>query len=102
MTPELWTAILGAGGLAAVVPLVIDGFKAWRSGRALEEKNKNRGLVDRLAAAESRAELSGALADAEAAYRRQVEEHAATLRRLLIEVYGLSADLLPPWPVRKK
>ncbi|QGZ16914.1 hypothetical protein SEA_LITTLETOKYO_22 [Arthrobacter phage LittleTokyo] len=95
MTPELLTAILGAGGLSYIVPKAIDGLKAWKSGRAREEKEKNKGLVDRLAVAESRL-------DAEAVYRRQVEEHAAVLRRLLIEVYGLSQELLPPWPVRKK
>lgn len=94
MTPELLTAILGAGGLAAIVPKLIDGIKAWRSGRALEEKDKNRGLVDRLAAAESRLE-------AEILWRRAVEEYASTLRRVLIEVYGVPADRLPPWPVRK-
>lgn len=94
MTPELLTAILGAGGLAAIVPKLIDGIKAWRSGRALEEKDKNRGLVDRLAAAESRLE-------AEILWRRAVEEYASSLRRVLIEVYGVPADRLPPWPVRK-
>ncbi|UXE05169.1 hypothetical protein SEA_JAMUN_22 [Arthrobacter phage Jamun] len=95
MTPELLTAILGAGGLAAIVPKLIDGIKAWRSGRALEEKDKNKGLVDRLAAAESRLE-------AEIIWRRAVEEYASTLRRVLIEVYGVPADRLPPWPVRSK
>ena len=93
MTPELLTAILGAGGLAAIVPKLIDGLKAWRSGRALEEKGKNRGLVDRLSVAESRLE-------AEIQWRRAHEEYAATLRRVLIEVYGVPAERLPPWPVR--
>ncbi|WPM94271.1 hypothetical protein VB1_CDS0022 [Arthrobacter phage Marchesin] len=93
MTPELLTAILGAGGLAAIVPKLIDGLKAWRSGRALEEKDKNKGLVDRLAAAEARLE-------AEILWRRAHEEYASTLRRILIEVYGVPSDRLPPWPVR--
>ncbi|ALY08869.1 hypothetical protein GALAXY_23 [Arthrobacter phage Galaxy] len=93
MTPELLTAILGAGGLTVIVPKLVDGLKAWRSGRALEEKDKNRGLVDRLAVAESRLE-------AEIIYRRAVEEYAATLRRVLIEVYGVPSERLPPWPVR--
>ncbi|UVK62561.1 hypothetical protein SEA_TAYLORSIPHT_22 [Arthrobacter phage TaylorSipht] len=95
MTPELLTAILGAGGLTVIVPKLVDGIKAWRSGRAVEEKEKNKGLVDRLAAAESRLE-------AEIIWRRIVEEYAATLRRALIEVYGVPADRLPPWPVRSK
>ncbi|ASR83193.1 hypothetical protein FDI29_gp23 [Arthrobacter phage Abidatro] len=93
MTPELLTAILGAGGLTVIVPKLVDGLKAWRSGRALEEKDKNRGLVDRLAVAESRLE-------AEIIYRRAVEEYASTLRRVLIEVYGVPSERLPPWPVR--
>ncbi|AYN56838.1 hypothetical protein PBI_ANDREW_22 [Arthrobacter phage Andrew] len=95
MSPELLTAILGAGGLAAIVPKLIDGLRAWRSGRAAEEKDKNKGLVDRLSAAEVRLE-------AEIMWRRANEEYAATLRRILIEVYGVPADKLPPWPVRKK
>lgn len=95
MSPELLTAILGAGGLAAIVPKLIDGLKAWRSGRALEEKDKNKGLVDRLAVAETRLE-------AEIVWRRANEEYAAQLRRILIEVYGVPADALPPWPIKKK
>ena len=95
MSPELLTAILGAGGLAAIVPKLIDGLKAWRSGRALEEKDKNKGLVDRLAAAEVRLE-------AEIIWRRANEEYAAQLRRILIEVYGVPADHLPPWPLKMK
>lgn len=95
MSPELLTAILGAGGLAAIVPKLIDGLKAWRSGRALEEKDKNKGLVDRLSVAETRLE-------AEIVWRRANEEYAATLRRILIEVYGVPAESLPPWPIKKK
>lgn len=93
MSPELLTAILGAGGLAAIVPKLIDGLKAWRSGRAVAEKEKNKGLVDRLSAAETRLE-------AEIVWRRANEEYAASLRRILIEVYGVPADRLPPWPIR--
>lgn len=95
MSPELITAIVGAGGLAAIIPKIIDGVRAWRSGQAAEEKVKNKSLVDRLAVAEGRAE-------AEATFRRALEEYAASLRRILIEVYGVPADRLPPWPVRKE
>lgn len=94
MSPELLTAILGAGGLAAIVPKLIDGWKAWRSGRAVAEKEKNKSLMDRVSAAETRLE-------AEIVWRRSNEEYAATLRRILIEVYGVPADRLPPWPIRK-
>lgn len=95
MTPELLTAILGAGGLAAIIPKVIDGIRAWYTGRAADEKNKNKGLVDRLAAAESRLEQ-------EIRYRQNMSEYAATLRRTMIDEYGVPAAKLPPWPVRQK
>lgn len=95
MTPELLTAILGAGGVAAILPKLVDGIKAWRSGRAVEEKNKNRGLVDRLAAAESRAEF-------EAMWRRDLQEYSAGLRRVLIEDHGVEPDRLPSWPARRR
>lgn len=92
MTPELITAILGVGGLAAIVPKVIDGFAAWRSGRAATEKNQNRTLLERLADADKRAEN-------EADFRRSLEEYAGALRLLLIQA-GYTLHRLPPWPVR--
>lgn len=94
MTPELLTAIIGVGGLGAILPKVIDAFGAWRSGRMREEKEKNRGIVSRLAAAESGLER-------EIIYRRVVEESLAAHRHLLIEVYGVPVEKLPPWPVRR-
>lgn len=94
MTPELLTAIIGVGGLGAILPKLIDGLRAWRSGHAREEKEKNRGIVDRLAAAEAGWEK-------EIIYRRTVEESLSTHRRLLIEVYGVPVAELPAWPVRK-
>jgi hypothetical protein len=90
MTPELLTAILGAGGLSVIVPKLIDGIRAWRSGRAQAEKEKNRGLANRLVGAEVRA-------DYEAAWRRILQDHVATLRVLLIG-QGIPAESLPPWP----
>jgi hypothetical protein len=94
MTPELITAIIGAIGLPVIVPKLIDGLRARRSGRALEEKEKNRWIVRRLAKTEAGWE-------SEILYRRAVEEYGSTLRRLLIEDYGADAEKLPPWPVRK-
>lgn len=92
MTPELITAILGVGGLAAIIPKAIDGFAAWRSGRAMTEKNVNRNLLERLADADKRAEN-------EADFRRSLEEYAGALRLLLIQA-GYTLHRIPPWPVR--
>jgi len=94
VTPELVTALLGAGGLSLIIPKVIDGLRAWRSGRAAAEKVNNRSLLSRLTDAEARAE-------AEAGFRRKLEEYAGTLRLLLVNA-GVPAHKLPPWPVREK
>jgi hypothetical protein len=86
MTPELMTAILAALGLPVILPKMIDGWGAWRSGRAMEEKETNKSLQVAL--------------EAEMSYRRIVEESLSSHRRILIEVYGVPVDRLPPWPVR--
>jgi hypothetical protein len=92
MTPELMTAMLGVGGLAAIIPVIIDGLKAWRSGRALTEKRQNQSILERLADAERRGE-------AEADFRRKLEEYAGALRLLLIQA-GIPPHRIPAWPVR--
>lgn len=92
MTPEIITAIIGVGGLAAIVPKLIEGISAWLSGRATTEKARNQSLLQRLAAAERRAE-------SEADFRRALEEYAGALRLLLVNA-GIAAGALPPWPVR--
>jgi len=102
MTPELITAILGAGGLAAILPKVIDGLRAWYSGRAMEEKHKNMGLVERLADAERKTDEAEARLEDEIRNRQNMSEYAATLRRTMIDEYGVPASKLPPWPTRKK
>jgi hypothetical protein len=93
LTPELITAILGIGGLAAIIPKIIEGLTAWHSGRAMSEKKKNQTNLERLAEADKRAE-------AEADFRRALEEYAGALRLLLIQA-GVPKDRIPPWPVRK-
>lgn len=93
MTPELIMAILGAGGLAAIIPKAIDGIAALRSGRAAEEKEQNQSLLSRVISAERRFDL-------EAEFRRAWEEHCARLKRLLIQL-GFPEDQLPPEPARK-
>ncbi|WP_146070821.1 hypothetical protein [Arthrobacter sp. B1805] len=87
------TALLGTGGLALIIPKAIEGVKAWRSGRALEEKATNKSLVDRLALAEAKA-------DGEAEYRRQIQEYAGSLRVWLVN-RGVPVSELPPWPKRR-
>lgn len=94
MTPELLTAILGVGGLAAIVPKLVDGLLAWRSGRAVAEKGRNRSILERLADAEERAEV-------ESGFRRKLEEYASQLRVMLVAA-GVPAEKLPPWPVRER
>lgn len=93
LTPELITAILGVGGIAAIVPKLIEGVQAWNSGRALSEKKKNQTFLERLAETEKRAE-------AEADFRRSLEEYAGALRLMLINA-GVAVHLIPPWPVRR-
>lgn len=92
MTPELITALLGTGGLALIIPKVIEGIRAWRSGRALEEKSKNKSLVTRLSESESHAE-------SETRWRRKLEEYAGALRVDLI-THGVPEEDLRPWPKR--
>lgn len=94
MSPELITAIIGVGGLAAIIPKVIEGFTAWRTGRAVNEKGRNQTLLSRVTSADRRAE-------SEADFRRKLEEYAGTLRLMLVEL-GVPAHKLPPWPVRQK
>lgn len=92
MTPEMITAILGVGGIAAILPKLIDGINAWRTGRAVAEKGHNRTILDRLTLAEKRAET-------EAEFRRLLEDYASSLRVLLIGA-GFPAEKIPAWPVR--
>jgi hypothetical protein len=93
LTPELVTALLGVGGLAAIVPKIIDGVRAWRSGKAREEKTQNRTALGRLVEAEHQR-------DAEAEFRRDVENFAGRLYRLLMQM-GVPEEKLPEWPARK-
>lgn len=94
MTPELITAIIGVGGLAAIIPKLLEGLGAWRSGRAADEKGKNQTILERLAESEKRGEN-------EADFRRALEEYAGALRLLLVEA-GYALHRIPAWPVRKR
>jgi hypothetical protein len=87
-------AVLGAGGLAAIVPKVIDGIRAWQSGRAVAEKTRNRSALARMVDAEKER-------DDEASFRRQVEEWAGRLVYMLVQM-GVPEDKLPARPERKR
>ena len=86
-------AILGVGGLGFIRPKLIDGLKAWRSGKARREKVENKSLLQRLISAETRA-------DFEAAFRRALQEHVGILRVMLVNM-GYPRKDLPHVPERK-
>jgi len=90
---DIIIAVLGAGGVASVIPKIVDGIKAWRTGRASEEKQENRRQLGRIFTAEK-------LADDEASFRRRIEEWAGELIYMLKQI-GVPAEKIPPKPVRK-
>jgi len=92
LTPEMWTAIIGVGGFSVIIPKLIDGIIAWRSGQAANEKVHNQSILDRLAESERRSET-------EAEFRRALEEYAGILRLLLVQA-GTTMHHIPPWPER--
>ena len=98
-TAELITVLIGTGGIGALMKVGADGLRAWRTGHAQAERNRNRTLMDRVVAAERRADDAECDADAEAAYRRIIQEYASQLRRLLMEC-GTPAERIPEWPER--
>lgn len=86
------TALVIALGSAPLLVEVVKGIRGWRSGRAAAEKQNNRNALGRLVAAEERA-------DAEASFRRAVQEYAARLRRILVQL-GYPDDKLPNEPTK--
>ena len=95
MTPaEVATAVVLALGGATIIPKLVDGIRAWKTGRAKEEKLENRTALGRLADAERRR-------DDEANFRRRLEEYASSLRRMLLEL-GVPENKIPEWPTRQR
>jgi hypothetical protein len=92
MTPEMWTAIIGVGGFSVIIPKLVDGIIAWRTGRAQTEKAQNQSILDRLAESEKRSQV-------EANWRRALEEYAGALRLMLVQA-GIALEKIPPWPIR--
>lgn len=112
MSPEQISAILGTGGIAlivtVVIPKFIDGLKAGRDGRMAREKEHNKGLLGQIARAErardhaederdeareQRDRAEALLHDAERKGRK-IAEYASRLRRQLYEA-GLTPE---EWP----
>jgi hypothetical protein len=91
---EIITALVGTAGIGLLIPKIIEGWNAWRSGKAAREKASNRSALSRLDNETQRA-------DDEASFRRRLEEYASGLRRMLIQL-GVPEDKLPPWPQRQK
>ena len=89
MDPALIAAVIGAGGLAALIPQIFSGVRGLLDGHHAQEKAEN---VDALA------QRDAAIRERNAADRRSriAIEHAATVRRIAIE-HGLGR-YLPPWP----
>lgn len=92
-TADIIIAILGAGGLASIIPKIVDGIKAWRTGKASEEKQANRAQLGRIFTAERER-------DNEANFRRRIEEWAGELIYMLKQI-GVPNDKIPPKPLRK-
>ena len=89
---EIIVAIGGLSGLMLATPPILKEFRAWRSGRALAEKQRNRGALGRIADLEDDLEE-------ERTFRFMLQEYAGKLRLLLGQM-GYPEDKLPAWPVR--
>lgn len=90
---EIITGIIIALGGASLIPKAIEGYKAVKNGQAQREKAENRNALGRMVEAEERA-------DNEASFRYALQEYAARLRLMLVQM-GMPEDKLPPWPIRK-
>lgn len=103
---QLIVALLGSGGVGAVILAGTNGVVKWLNGSYGRQRGKSADLVKqrddayaRAQAAEMRADLADERADGEARRRRQMAEYASELRRLLIENGQQTTDL-PPFPPR--
>ena len=94
----LLVAVLGTGGLTAVVTTIITSIRAARRGVAVREDKRTADIVKARDHAEALAELAERQADAERMERIRWQEHAARQRMRLINS-GLEPD---PWPDTNK
>ena len=86
MSVEQITALVLAVGVGPIALKLIDWFKALRSGKARDEKQRNRMALGQL--------------EEEMSYRRVMQEYASKLRRMLIDL-GIPEERIPEWPTRK-
>ena len=97
MTTETWVtaivSILGALGVREIIP----GIGRWLTGGADREKSRIQQLVRERQDAERERDEAKDDVEQEAKRRRLAQEHASSLRRLLIEA-GVDPATIPPWP----
>jgi len=89
---EIIVAIGGLSGIILATPPVLKEIRAWRSGRAMVEKQRNRSAIGRVAQLEDELEE-------ERTFRFAFQEYAGKVRLMIIQM-GCPEDKLPPWPVR--
>jgi hypothetical protein len=106
---QIVAAVLGSAAVTSVLGVLANGLVKYFNGTAGRERSRNTGLKEqredalrREARAKADADRSDTRADLEAHNRRLTEEYASTLRRILIERFGVPEDALPPWPALKK
>jgi len=87
-------AILGSGGLTAVVTSIINSIRAAKRGVAVREDNRKEDIVKARNEAIKAADEADRVADEERARRIRWMEHAARQRVRLINA-GIEPD---PWP----
>ena len=98
MTPELWQSIMTAAVALGGRELVVGGWK-WFTGRAGRERDRLRELLADRDKAEDERDHALAERDAEATFRRALEEHVGWLRLRLIGA-GVPMHMIPPTPTR--
>lgn len=95
MDPQTIALMLGAGGLGGFLTALIKGVNDWRTGEHAREKERNQSAIAQRDRAVKDRDAALQALDREAARRREIAEHASTLRRMLIE---RGVDDLPPFP----
>lgn len=95
-------AVLGSGGLGAVITAVVNSIAMARKGVAAHEDQRREDIVKqrdvawaRVAQAEADADAEEARADRERRFRIRLQEHAARLRRQLISAGIEPAEKAP-------
>lgn len=81
MDATVIVAILGAGGIATVLPLLINATKQLVSGAAHRERLRNTSLQTQAAKAIEAKEKSDALVEVERSKRFEAEEHISILQK---------------------